>query len=76
MAIQCSEDKAGGQWDAWNTEHHTASGLVDRVRSSEYSLAQASQRTLEFLEPWIDSGKSPCAATALARIVGLWCVTC
>ena len=66
MAIQCSEDKLAAM-DAWNTEHHTASGLVDRVRSSEYSLAQASQRTLEFLKPWIDSGKSPMCGNSIGQ---------
>ena len=35
--------------DEWNTTHHTQSGLVKRVRESEYDLSRAEQETLEFL---------------------------
>ena len=66
MAIQCSEEHLAAM-DAWNTEHHNASGLVERVRNSDYSLAQASQRTLEFLEPWIAPGKSPMCGNSIGQ---------
>ena len=36
--------------DAWNTEHHTASGLLARVRASEVSLTEAEAVTLAFVE--------------------------
>ncbi|GAB4211388.1 MAG: oligoribonuclease [Sandaracinaceae bacterium] len=35
--------------DAWNTEHHGASGLTDRVRASNIDEAQAEAQTLAFL---------------------------
>jgi oligoribonuclease len=35
--------------DAWNTKHHTASGLVDRVRSSTLDEREAERLTLEFI---------------------------
>ena len=36
--------------DRWNTEHHTASGLVERVRRSEVSETEAEAVTLAFVE--------------------------
>ena len=36
--------------DRWNTEHHTASGLVERVRQSEVSETEAEAVTLAFVE--------------------------
>jgi oligoribonuclease len=35
--------------DAWNTEHHGASGLIERVRSSTIDEAEAEARTMAFL---------------------------
>jgi oligoribonuclease len=35
--------------DDWNTKHHTASGLVDRVRASTVTEADAEQQILAFL---------------------------
>ena len=36
--------------DRWNTEHHTASGLVERVRKSAVSQTEAEAVTLAFVE--------------------------
>lgn len=38
--------------DDWNTRHHTQSGLVDRVRHSAYSCADAEALTLEFIKKY------------------------
>ena len=38
------------EMDEWCVEHHTASGLVDRVRHSKISLADAEAATLSFVE--------------------------
>ena len=35
--------------DEWNTRHHNQSGLVDRCRRSQYSLKDAEQETLKFI---------------------------
>ncbi len=37
------------QMDAWNTEHHGASGLTERSRASTLSEAEAEAQTLAFL---------------------------
>ncbi len=53
--------------DAWNTEHHTASGLVERVRASHHTLEQASLATVQFLEDWIAPGKSPMCGNSICQ---------
>ncbi|MDX1901805.1 MAG: oligoribonuclease [Gammaproteobacteria bacterium] len=45
--------------DSWNTSHHTSSGLVDRVRRSSISEAEAEAQTLAFLHQYVPAGKSP-----------------
>ncbi|MFK7996960.1 MAG: oligoribonuclease [Granulosicoccus sp.] len=66
LAIQCSESRLAGM-DEWNTEHHNASGLVTRVRNSQHSLDDATRETLEFLRPWIASGKSPMCGNSIGQ---------
>ena len=45
--------------DDWNMNQHTRSGLLQRVRSSEYSEADAETLTLEFLREYVPAGVSP-----------------
>ena len=45
--------------DDWNTEHHTASGLIDRVRQDGVALIEAEAQTLDFLERHTTRGTSP-----------------
>ena len=35
--------------DDWNKEHHGKSGLIDQVKNSKITLAQAEQSTLDFV---------------------------
>jgi oligoribonuclease len=53
------EDGLLAQMDQWNTTHHTASGLVDRVRQSTVTEQAAEEATLEFLQQYCQPGKSP-----------------
>ena len=39
--------------DEWNTRQHTQSGLVERVRESRYSTADAEEQTLEFIREYV-----------------------
>ena len=66
MAIQCPDEQLAAM-DDWNTEHHNASGLVDRVRHSEYSLHDASMATLEFLGRHVAAGKSPMCGNSIGQ---------
>lgn len=45
--------------DAWNTEHHGASGLVERVKASTVDTAAAEQATLEFIRAHVPERASP-----------------
>jgi oligoribonuclease len=53
--------------DEWNTSHHTASGLVERVRQSQISEAMASAQTLAFLSEWTTSGHSPMCGNSICQ---------
>lgn len=45
--------------DAWNVKHHTASGLIERVKQSTVTESQAEAETLEFLARYVKKGVSP-----------------
>lgn len=51
--------------DAWNTKQHGQSGLVSRVQDSTINEAEAQKRTIAFLEPFIDAGKSPMCGNSI-----------
>lgn len=53
--------------DEWNTRQHGGSGLTQRVRESEYSAAQASAATIEFLDIWVPSGASPMCGNGICQ---------
>ncbi len=45
--------------DEWNTSHHTASGLLKRVREDSVDIKEAEAMTLRFLEQYVEHGKAP-----------------
>lgn len=51
--------------DAWNTKHHTESGLVERVRHSSISLKEAETQTLRFAEAHFAKGQVPLAGNSI-----------
>jgi oligoribonuclease len=53
--------------DDWNTEHHTASGLIDRVIESRITLAEAEQRTLDFLSEFTTANSSPMCGNSICQ---------
>jgi len=53
--------------DDWNTRHHTASGLWQRVLESETDLRAAEQGTLEFLARWTVPGASPMCGNSICQ---------
>ena len=53
--------------DEWNTEHHTRSGLVKRVRESSDTLVTAQQKTLRFLSGYCDAGVSPMCGNSICQ---------
>ena len=53
--------------DAWNTATHGRSGLVDRVRASSVTEADAERAMLAFLRPWVPPGKSPMCGNSICQ---------
>jgi len=53
--------------DEWNTRTHSASGLVERVRSSTVSEQLASDMTLDFLREWVPEGMSPMCGNSICQ---------
>ena len=58
IAIHQSDAILDGM-DEWNTTHHNRSGLVDRVKASQYDAKRTEQETIAFLEQWVPRGSSP-----------------
>lgn len=53
--------------DSWNTSHHTASGLIERVKKSTVTEAQAEAETITFLKQYVPSGKSPLCGNSVCQ---------
>jgi len=53
--------------DDWNRTQHGRSGLVDRVLASDVDAAAAERRTLEFLEAWVEPGRSPMCGNSVCQ---------
>ncbi len=53
--------------DEWNTEHHTNSGLVNRVKKSTISAQQAEAQTLDFLAQYVNAGTSPMCGNTICQ---------
>lgn len=51
--------------DAWNTEHHGASGLTERIRSSTIDERQAEERVLAFLREHVAPRTAPLAGNSV-----------
>ena len=45
--------------DDWNTKHHTASGLVDRVLASKIEIEDADRMTFEFISQYCEPHMAP-----------------
>lgn len=53
--------------DEWCTRTHTANGLIERVRASTVSEADAEQQTLNFLAKWVPAGASPICGNSIGQ---------
>ena len=60
-------DAALEAMDEWNTRTHSASSLVERVRSSAVSEQLASDMTLDFLREWVPEGMSPMCGNSICQ---------
>ena len=55
------------QMDAWNKRTHGKSGLVNKVRASSVSEAQAEQQLLDFLADYVPKGASPLCGNTIGQ---------
>lgn len=66
LAIHQSKAVMDGM-DEWCTSHHGQSGLTARVLASDISMAQAEQQTIEFLQQYVEAGKSPICGNSVGQ---------
>jgi oligoribonuclease len=53
--------------DDWNKRTHAASGLIDRVRESKYTMVSAEARTLEVLKVLVEPNSSPICGNSICQ---------
>lgn len=56
-----------GKMDQWNTDTHTRSGLVKRVRETTMSEEEASDIFLEVFKQYVPEGKSPMCGNTIGQ---------
>lgn len=61
------DDATLAAMDEWNTSHHGASGLTERVRASTLDEAQASRETIAFLQKHVAAGASPMCGNSICQ---------
>jgi oligoribonuclease len=66
LAIRRGDEELAGM-DEWNTNQHTSSGLVERVRNSSTSDGEAEQQTLGFLRQYVDPACSPMCGNSICQ---------
>lgn len=66
MAIYQS-DSVLEAMDDWNKRQHKGSGLIERVKTSTMSAAEAEALTLEFLGSYVSAKKSPMCGNSICQ---------
>ncbi|HEB78703.1 MAG TPA: oligoribonuclease [Methylothermaceae bacterium] len=66
LAIHQPEERLEAM-DKWNREHHSASGLIERVRQSQIRERDAERLTIEFLKRWVPPGESPMCGNSICQ---------
>lgn len=51
--------------DDWNVKTHGNSGLIERVKASQISMAEAEKQTLEFIAQFVKKGHSPLCGNSI-----------
>jgi oligoribonuclease len=66
FAIHQSDDIMNGM-DAWNKGTHGRSGLIERVKLSTVSEADAESALIDFLKHFVPAGKSPMCGNTICQ---------
>ncbi|MCK9516981.1 MAG: oligoribonuclease [Ottowia sp.] len=53
--------------DDWNKGTHGRSGLIDKVRASRLTEAEAEQKLLDFVARYVDPGQSPMCGNTISQ---------
>lgn len=61
------DDATLGAMDEWNTRQHGGSGLIQRVRDSRISEAEAERSTIAFLQEWVPTNASPMCGNSICQ---------
>jgi oligoribonuclease len=60
-------DEVLDKMDSWNKGTHGRSGLIDRVKASKVSEADAETALIDFLKHFVPSGKSPMCGNTICQ---------
>ncbi|MCP4272485.1 MAG: oligoribonuclease [Gammaproteobacteria bacterium] len=60
-------DETLAKMDEWNTSHHGASGLTQRVKDSSEDEQSASRKTIEFLSQYVPASSSPMCGNTICQ---------
>lgn len=60
-------DELLGKMDAWNKGTHGRSGLIDKVKVSHLTEAQAEQQIINFLKKYVPKGKVPMCGNSISQ---------
>lgn len=60
-------DEVLDKMDAWNKGTHGRSGLIDRVKASTISEADAEKALIDFLRNFVPAGKSPMCGNTICQ---------
>jgi oligoribonuclease len=66
FAIHQSDELLAGM-DAWNKGTHGRSGLIERVKASEVTEAQAEAQLISFLQKYVPKGKVPLCGNSIGQ---------
>ncbi|MDE2401562.1 MAG: oligoribonuclease [Burkholderiales bacterium] len=66
LAVHQSDAVLNGM-DAWNKGTHGKSGLIERVKASDVTEAQAEQAVIEFLKKYLPANKSPMCGNSICQ---------
>jgi len=66
LAVHQSESRLK-KMDKWNTDHHNASGLVERVRASKITTKKAEELTLEFIKQYVRPRTAPLCGNSIGQ---------
>ncbi|HYD79726.1 MAG TPA: oligoribonuclease [Paucimonas sp.] len=66
FAIHQSDDVLD-KMDAWNKGTHGKSGLIDRVKASTVTEADAEKALIDFLKNFVPAGKSPMCGNSICQ---------